>query len=45
MAKRMVAATEKVLAEVTGTAADSKLLVPAVEDIVQRCNLVRAWRA
>lgn len=45
MATQMVAATEKVLAEVRGTEADSKLLVPAVEDIVQRCNLVRAWRA
>lgn len=45
MAERLIPAAEKLLAEVKGTEADSKLLAPAVEDIVQRCTAVRAWSA
>jgi serine/threonine-protein kinase HipA len=45
MAERMIPAAEKVLAELKGTEADSKLLALAVEDIVQRCTAVRAWSA
>lgn len=45
MAERMIPSAEKLLAEVKGTEADSKLLALAVEDIVQRCIRVRAWTA
>lgn len=43
MAGRMIPAAEKLLAKVKKTEADSKLLALAVEDIVQRCTVVRAW--
>ena len=44
MAGRMVPAVDRLLAELKGTEADSDLLLPAAEDIVRRCDKVRAWK-
>ena len=44
MAERMIPAAEKLLGEVKGTEADSKLLLLAVDDIVRRCTAVREWK-
>lgn len=41
----MIPEAEKLLAEVKGAEADSKLLALAVEDIVERCAAVPAWSA
>lgn len=44
MAGRMVPAVDRLLAELKGTEADSDLLLLAAEDIVRRCDKVRAWK-
>ncbi|GHE80812.1 transcriptional regulator [Camelimonas fluminis] len=45
MAERMIPEAETLLKQVKGTAADSRLLALAVQDIVRRCTTVRGWSA